>query len=202
MCNGGACTCREVGAAADGGAGVPIDAGRKRFELRMGPSPRELWMRIGDDTFYKSAERAEECFYIDLPSGDAPVELRASSPEGVSAAWTIRELGTTTKSWYDTFAFGCGSPGVCSFEELDAQRSDKSSAKVRGVGDRCGSVKVKGLSWDTGHAPDQLHPSELVVRLRLAIYKFAPTKPHGDDSCGKGRPPKPGAAPDDVPSAD
>ncbi len=29
----------------------------------------------------------------------------------------------------------------------------------------------------------------MVVRLVLDVYKFAPWKPHGDETCGKGRPP-------------
>ena len=37
----------------------------------------------------------------------------------------------------------------------------------------------------TGKAPDALHPSELLVRLTLDVYKFAPTKEHGDPSCEK-----------------
>ena len=36
-------------------------------------------------------------------------------------------------------------------------------------------MKVKGITWDTGRSPDQLHPSELLVRATLNIYKFVPT---------------------------
>lgn len=149
---------------------------------------------------YKNPERAETCFYVDLPTGDTPVELRASNPNGVSAQWTIRELGTKTKSWYDTFGFECGNPGVCSFEELDAARDKYAGLKKRGLHDPCGSVKVKGLTWDTGKSPDMQHPSELLVRLQLAVYKFAPWKVHGDETCGKGRPP--GDAGSDAPPGD
>jgi hypothetical protein len=178
LCSGDRCKCRDLAAPADGGAGVPED-GRKRFEIRM-TSPQPLWAQLAGASLYKSAEQAENCFYVDLAPGPVTVELRASFPDGVSAKWAIHELGTKTKSWYDTFAFACGSPGVCSFEELDDMRAEQAHAKR----DPCGSVKVKGVTWDTGKAPDQLHPSELLVRLTLDVYKFEPEKPHGD-TCTK-----------------
>jgi len=134
---------------------------------------------------YKSPERPEECFYIDLPSGNQPMELRASNPDGVSVAFQIHELGTQTKSWYDTFQFACGSPGVCSYDELEANKSQYANVPHQ-IYDRCGTTQVKGLAWDHGKAPDQEHPSELVVRFTLDIHKLAATKEHGDDTCLRG----------------
>jgi hypothetical protein len=184
LCQDNRCTCR--GEDGDGGVGVPETRDRKRYEVRLGPSPYELWVTVDKTTvLYKSPERAEGCFYIDLSTGTHAVELRASNAEGVSAVLQIHELGTRTRSWYDTFAFSCGSPGVCSFEELDANKAHYVAAK-RQMFDRCGTTKVKGISWDHGKAPDQLHPSELLVRLTLDIYKFAAWKRHGDDTCGEG----------------
>ena len=180
LCQDNLCRCRtdEPG---DGGVGVP-DTARKRYEIRL-TSPQELWVTINRQTvLYKSPERVEDCFYVDLPSGSHEVELRASNPDGVSAGMQIHELGTRTRSWYDTFAFRCGLPGVCSFEELAAQKAEL--AGKHNLFDRCGTTKIKELSWDHGKAPDQLHPSELLVRLTLDIYKFAAWKPHGDDTCG------------------
>jgi hypothetical protein len=181
LCSGDTCTCRELNAAGDGGAGVPTD-GTKRFEVRL-KSPNELWANVRGNAMYKSAERVEACFYVDLPTGDNPVELRASEPNGVAAAWSIKELGTQTKSWYDTFTFECGNPGVCSFEELDGKKAELKDPKA----DHCGSTKIKGITWDTGKSPDQLHPSELLVRATLNIYKFVPDRPHGDDCSKKQR---------------
>lgn len=196
LCQDNLCRCRsdEPG---DGGVGVP-DTGRKRYEIRM-TSPQELWVTINRSTvLYKSPERAEDCFYVDLPSGTQEVELRASNPDGVSAGLQIHELGTRTRSWYDTFAFRCGVPGVCSLEELEAHKAEY--AGKHNLFDRCGTTKVKGLSWDHGKAPDQLHPSELVVRLTLDIYKFAAWKPHGDDTCGTpGQGRRPASEPADEP---
>lgn len=178
LCNGESCTCRNLTSPGDGGAGMPDD-GHKRFEVRL-KSPNQLWAKVGDNAMYKSNERPEACWYVDLPSGDTQVELRASEPNGVAASWTIRELGTVTKSWYETFLFDCGNPGVCSFEELDSKKEELKNPKR----DRCGSVKVKGITWDTGRSPDQLHPSELLVKATLDVYKFVPTRPHGED-CSK-----------------
>lgn len=197
LCTADRCKCRDQSAAADGGAGVPED-GQKRFEIRM-TSPNELWATVQGAVLYKSPEQAETCFYVDLPSIDLPIELRASRPEGVAAKWTIRELGTKTKSWYDSFTFVCGSPGVCSFEDLDAAKAEQRHPKR----DLCGSVKVKGIGWDTGKAPDQLHPSELLVRLTLGIYKFVPSKPHGADcakKAAKAGEPEPAPAEEPAPS--
>src|SRR5262249_30851379 len=169
LCQDNHCTCR--GAGGDGGGGVPDTKDRKRYEVRLG-SPYDLWLTVNRTTLlYKSRERPEDCFYIDLPSGLQEVELRASNPDGVSVALQIHELGTRTKSWYDTFSFACGTPGVCSFEELDSQKAQYLAAR-RGLYDPCGTVRIKGLTWDHGKSPDQLHPSELVVRLTLGIYRF------------------------------
>jgi len=184
LCADNHCTCRGD-APGDGGVGVPETKDRKRYEIRM-TSAYDLWVTINRTTvLYKSPERAEACFYVDLPSGAQEVELRAENPDGVSAGLQIHELGTRTKSWYDTFAFSCGVPGVCSFEDLEAEKAQLTGAK-HSLFDRCGTTRVKGISWDHGKAPDQLHPSELVLRLTLDIYRFAAWKPHGDPTCGAG----------------
>jgi hypothetical protein len=184
LCQDNHCTCRGD-APGDAGVGVPETGDRKRYEIRLS-SAQDLWLTINRTTvLYKSPERADACFYVDLTTGTQQVELRASNPDGVSAGLEIHELGTRTKSWYDTFAFSCGVPGVCSFEDLEAGK-----ARYRGVKhnlfDRCGTTKVKGITWDHGKAPDQLHPSELVLRLTLDIYRFPAWKRHGDDTCGEG----------------
>ncbi len=176
LCEGDRCKCAS--GPGDGGAGVPTDT-KKRFEIRMN-SPYELWMSVGGNHMYKDAERPDACFYVDLPSGDTQIEMRASQPHGLSGTWTIRELGTQTKSFYDTLTFSCGNPGACSFDELDTKKTELKDPKH----DRCGSVKVKGLTWDTGRSPDQQYPSELLVRGTLDVYKFVPDRPHGED-CSK-----------------
>ena len=199
LCQDNHCSCR--GDQGDGGVGVPETKDRKRFEIRM-TSAYDLWTTIdGATVLYKNPERAEVCFYIDLPAGLHQVELRASNPDGVSAGLQIHELGTRTKSWYDTFAFACGVPGVCSFEDLDNQKAQY-AATQRGLYDRCGTTRITGLSWDHGKSPDQLHPSELLLRLTLDIYRFAAWKQHGDDTCGerggrRGAPDEPTPPPDE-----
>ena len=199
LCADNRCSCRADDGG-DGGVGVPETAAKKRYEFRIGPSPYELWVSINQTTvLYKSAERPEVCFYVDLPTGAQHVELRASNPEGVSLGLQIHELGTKTRSWYDTFAFSCGAPGPCSFEELAANKAQYATAK-RSMFDACGTTKVKGISWDHGKAPDQEHPSDLVVRLTLDIYKFAAWKPSGDPTCGQGGGRGPGGEPEPPPA--
>jgi hypothetical protein len=192
LCAGDHCNCHDEAAPGDGGAGAPIDDAHKRFEIRL-KSPQAIWATVGQTRMYKSVERAEACFYVDLPAGETPVELRASDPNGAAGAWEIHELGTKTKSYYDTFSFNCGVPGVCSFDELNDTKQQL-AAKKKNVQDLCGSTRIRQLTWDTGHAPDQMHPDDLVVRLHLDVYKWAPYKEHGDPSCGHGKPPGEGSA--------
>lgn len=176
-CNGESCKC----ATSSEEVGVPDQEGYKRFEVRL-KSPQAVWFKLRDNMMYKDAERVEACFYVDLPTGDTPIEMRASDPNGVSAEWTVKEFGAVTKSLYDSFAFNCGNPGVCSFDELREKKAEHVAQGSKT--DKCGSVKVTGLSWDTGRSPDQLHPAELLVRATLNVYKFVPDRPHGED-CSK-----------------
>jgi hypothetical protein len=181
LCQGDRCNCRK---GADD-AGLPEAAGVKRFEIQM-KSAQELWVTLAQHQLYKDKERAVACFYLDLAPGKHALELRASNPDGVSAELEVHELGTKTKSWYETFKFSCGHPGVCSFEALDNAKTEL-HAQVKGnLYDACGSTKIRGLEWDHGKAPDGAHPSELLVRLALDIYKFEPDKKHGDATCGPG----------------
>lgn len=181
LCSGDHCKCRDKTAPADGGAGVPDDQ-KKRFEIRLA-SAQELWATVGPNTLYKSPEQAEACWYIDLSPGDTEVTMRGSDKNGVSAAIAIHELGTQTKSWYDTLEFNCGAPGVCSYDEL-TEIKQKLAEHKRGIGDMCGSTKIKNLTWDAQHAPDALHPGDLLVHLVLDVYKRVPDKAHGDTTCG------------------
>lgn len=182
LCREQACTCRNPDDVADGGAGVPENASRKRFELRVGPTDGPMWLTVDDMVFFKSRERATDCFYVDLPSGDHRVRLRASRSPGVQAAVAISEYGAASKSWYQSFRFACGLAGVCSHEELDELRAEYRKVR-RGVHDDCGSVKIKGLAWDSGTAPDRQHPEDLAVEFTLQIYNFVPDKVHGDAAC-------------------
>jgi hypothetical protein len=101
----------------------------------------------------------------------------------VSFALEIHELGTDTKSWYDTFEFKCGHPGVCTFAELDEK--GKTTKVKGGLYDSCGSTRIKNVVWDHGKVPDTQVPSELALQGTLDIYKFKPTKAHGE-TCGAG----------------
>jgi len=190
-CDDNACKCRSGNDEA--GIGVPTD-GRKRFEVRL-ESAYDLWVTLPETTLYKSPETAVACFYVDLSPGKHPVTLRASNPAGVSFALEVHELGTDTKSWYDTFEFKCGHPGVCSFAELDDKKTASRVNVKRGLHDACGSTKIKSVIWDHGKSPDAQVPSEFAMQFSVDIYKFKPWKPQGD-ACGEGtgRAPNPGGA--------
>jgi hypothetical protein len=182
LCSGQSCTCMQ----SPEEAGAPEGGGLKRFEIKLGPTPHDLWLTLPGHVLYKSAERPDSCFYVDLPTGSHTFELRASQPDSVSAAVEISELGAKTKSAYQTFRFTCGSPGgVCSFEELDGKKAEYQGVK-KNTHDPCGSTKVREIVWDTGKSPDHQVPSELAMRFVLQVYKFVPEKPSGDPSCGAG----------------
>jgi hypothetical protein len=162
----------------------------KRVELRL-RSSHELWLRVGEQTFVKDRERAEACFYIDLPSpgiGERPkpldVELRASNADGVSAGLAINEMGVEARSWYRTFDFTCGVPGACSFEELDElKESSRRAVADHTLYDPCGSIRVRNLHWDSRVAPDHEYPGDLTLHLALEVLGGAPERPRGDPNC-------------------
>lgn len=180
LCTGQTCTCRGPDAPVDA-AGTP-DPGVKRFEFRVGPSEHDLWVTVDDMVLYKGVARAEDCFYVDLGAGDHAVGLRAHHGGGLSAAVAISEYAPATASWYQTYRFACGVPGVCSHDEIDAYKASLAQYR-RGIHDPCGSVKIKNVTWDTGVAPDAMHPDDLALGLTLDVYDFAPKHPHGDPAC-------------------
>jgi hypothetical protein len=189
LCSGTRCTCRSE----DADIGK-APAGYKRFEVVLGPNQHELWATIGDQVFYKSLERAQECFYVDLPAGEHPVELQAQGEAGFGARLKISEKGEGAW-WYDTFEFACGAPGLCDHDGLDSWKRRIAQYK-EGKHDPCGSVRVLGIDWQTGRMPDMLHPEDFLLQATLKVYKFAPKHPPGDSSCDpsggepvKGQPP-------------
>jgi hypothetical protein len=182
LCEGDKCTCRDLDKPEDGGAGYPDRPGQKRFELHVGPAENELWVKVDDMVLYKSDQKSEDCFYVDLGPGPHKVQLRASRDGGLSASLDVHELGATSKSWYDTFHFACGSPGVCSTDELDEWKGELAKY-TRSLWDGCGSTKIKQVAWDAGRAPDQQHPKELQLDFVLDVYQFQPDLPHGDPQC-------------------
>lgn len=184
LCQADRCTCRDPAAPADGGAGTPAE-GQKRFEIRVGPMEHALWVMVDGMVLFKTEATAEQCFYLDLAPGEHSLRVRAHHEYGVSAAVKVSEYGVATRSWYDTYRFNCGAPGVCGFDDLAAYKQSVAQMK-RGKHDPCGSVKVKGLSWDTGRAPDNEHPDDLALGLTLVVYEFAPRAPHGDPACDDG----------------
>ncbi|MEZ4362541.1 MAG: hypothetical protein R3B48_20285 [Kofleriaceae bacterium] len=162
----------------------------KRLEIRL-RSTHELWLRIGEWTFYKDRERAEACYYIDVPAPGVgerakvhEVELRGSNDDGVSVGLALNELGVAARTWYQTFRFACGVPGVCTFDELDGLKAAATrAARGHALYDPCGSLRVSKVRWDTRVAPDHPYPGDLVMKLSLEVFHFAPERPRGDPAC-------------------
>ncbi len=180
LCQGDACRCRE----SDDDAGSP-PGGFKRFEVRLGPSDDPLWATVDGMVLFKSDQRPESCFYVDLKTGKHAVALRGRGKQGLSAAIAIAEQGGAEDAtwWYRTFDFQCGTPGQCDLETIENWKREV--AKLAGKHDPCGSTKVQGMRWETGRMPDRNHPDDLALHLTLSVYEFTPTNPPGSDECDK-----------------
>ncbi|MEM9489928.1 MAG: hypothetical protein AAGC55_12340 [Myxococcota bacterium] len=175
-CQDGACTCRTL----DLSAGLPDEPDRKRFEFIVGPADNELWVMVGDMVLYKSYERAKDCFYIDLPPGKHPVKLRAKGSQGFAARLTVLEMGKLGE--YDTLEFICGGPGLCEVQTLKNWQASLATYK-RNAHDPCGSTKIRDLRWNSGPAPNRVHPLELELDFVLDVYRFEPKRPSGHPAC-------------------
>jgi hypothetical protein len=180
LCSTDRCDCRDQTAPADGGAGVPDGEETKRYEVHVGPAENGVWVTVDGMVLYKSDERAEDCFYVDLKPGKHQVTVQASRGGGIAAKVAISEYAPGTESWYDTFNFDCGMP--CSYDDLDAWKASL-ARYTRGIHDPCGSTKIADIAWDAGRAADQLHPQDLYLELVLDVYKFAPDYPHDAPEC-------------------
>lgn len=170
LCQGDKCLCRS----SDGDAGSP-DSSHKRYEVRIGPSDDPLWVTVDDMVLFKSRERADACFYIDLQPGEHPVAIRGKGIDGgLSVAVQIAEQGGKDSAtwWYDTFDFNCGSPGQCTLDTVREWRSRIES--LAGKHDPCGSTKIEKIQWETGRMPDRVHPDDLLVKFALNVYQFTP----------------------------
>ena len=174
LCQMEYCACRDD----DEAPGEPPSKAVKRYEIKIGPIDNDLWVTVGGSTFYKSRERATDCYYIDLPEGSHKMTVRGHGEDGFAAHVSVSERGEL--GWYDTFDFDCG--GMC---DLDSLKQWKASlAKfTRSIHDPCGSTKVLGVAWESGVAPDKEHPQDLHVELMLKVYSFEPEFASGDPEC-------------------
>lgn len=174
------CQCRAPATedAPHGGSAGEPEPGFKRYEIRLGPTEDELWATVDDMVFYKTRERGEECYYVDLRPGKHPVTLRAQAAAGFAARMTIAEQGAL--GWYDTFTFDCSTPNRCAMADL---RDWDEAVRARPIHDPCGSTKIRDIRWQTGRVPDRLHPDEIQLDLVLDIYRFTPEHGPGDAAC-------------------
>lgn len=181
LCEGSACRCRE----GDDDAGQP-PAGHKRFEVRLGVADDPMWVVVDGMILYKSRDRPESCFYVDLVPGKHAIGLRAvGDAEGMSAALAVGEQGGAEDAtwWYRTFDFQCGTPEPCDVGTLEAWKRE--AAVMEGKHDPCGSTKVEQIRWETSRSPDRDRPDELILRFTLDVYKFTPANPPGSEECDK-----------------
>lgn len=170
LCSGTLCTCVEGATKPNAGKPAP---GSKRYEVRVGPTPNELWVGVGPHMLFKSRERPTECFYLDLLPGTHHVTIRGTGEAAFGAATSISEQTPSGTDWFETLRFACGTH-VCSLENLKDWITE---ARGRGSKhDPCGSTKVASIEYRTGRLPDGIHPSDLFVELDLEVYKFTPTK--------------------------
>ena len=159
---------------------MPEQHGLKRYQIKLGPVANELWLKVDDMVLYKSSERSTACFYVDLHAGKHPLTLQVQGAPSFAARLSISEIGAAGR--YDTFAFACGGPSQCDLAQL--KRWQRSLAKYRRkVHDPCGSTKIRDINWQTGLAPDGMHPDALQLDLVLDVYSFVPKHPPGHPAC-------------------
>jgi hypothetical protein len=180
LCETAECQCSDdpskIGIAAEG---------LKRFRVELGPSESQIWATINKNVLYKGVERARACFYIDLPSGEHPITLRATGEAGFGAGLRMSEVGGESDGgpwFYESFNFNCGAPGLCSKQALRDWRESISHVSA-GKHAPCGSVRILGIDWTTGRVPDMLHPEDFLLEATMKIYKFLPHNPPGTESC-------------------
>lgn len=188
-CQGGICSCRS-GGADDEETSAP-EEGRKRFEFRVGTSPGTAWVIVDkgerEQRLYKSGQRAEDCFYLDLAPGPHEIVVRgkaaASEPEGgVGLMVRIAEYHPGGPAWYDAFRFECGFPGPCDVDTLKSWKREAERNR-RSYRDPCGTSRITALGWETGRMPDAQHPEEVQLRFTLHVGQRAPEHPPEDPTC-------------------
>jgi hypothetical protein len=183
--SGDFCACRAPDGADDAEKAPPAE-GLKRFEVRVASSDGQAWVTIdGRERLYKSPERAEDCYYLDLAPGDHTVSLRAKSQTeagGVGAALSVSEYNAKNGLWYDAFRFGCGAPGACAKEQIEDWKAAVEKDRTK-MWDPCSATKIRSLAWETGRMPDALHPEEIKVTFTLKIATNPPSRPPRDPEC-------------------
>lgn len=178
-CDVGRCTCRTD----DPGEDSLPEAPAKRFEFRLGSSTGVGWVTVNSHVLYKSAERAEDCFYLDLMPGKHQVSLALhAEDEQAGVGGELRIAEHADAAWYSTLHFLCGLPGACDRETLRAWKENL--AEKRGaLWDPCGGTKVEGVSWDLERAPDAPTPGKVLLTFTLNVYDFVPRHPPGSEQC-------------------
>jgi hypothetical protein len=179
LCESSACRCTDDPAAAG-----EAPEGFKRFKVVLGPTEGELWGMIDGNLFYKSRERAVECYYVDLETGDHPISLRAKGRGGFGARMLISEIGAAGPWFYDSFEFACGAPGLCDHQGLRNWKR-RVAAVDAGKHAPCGSVRIFGIDWQTGRMPDNVHPEDFFLQASMKIYPSLPNSPPGTATCTK-----------------
>ncbi|MCA9239573.1 MAG: hypothetical protein KDA37_05215 [Planctomycetales bacterium] len=177
-CNPSGCEC--VASAEQ--AGIP-DAGKKRYEVHVGPMEHALWVRVGDQILYKDESRAERCFYLDLAEGRHDVIAQAYNNTAIGFQLQVSELNAAHKSRYDTYQFQCGGPGPC--DPFDLREYAQANRFPNNLRDPCGSTKVRGVRWETKRLPDGENLAQLELHFTLDIAGFSPKHPSGAPACAR-----------------
>jgi len=177
------CSCRKPG---EGDLeNLPVAEGKKRYELRLETNPGAGYVLLDGMRFYQSRETSQECWYVDLAVGDHKVQVqgvaeRKGSPVGL--AFTLAEYQPAGPAWYDAFTFSCGAGTGCELADLKELRR-QIQVDRRKVSDPCGTARILGVSWDSGRAPDGLHPNDVTLGFTLTVSPREPESRPWDPSC-------------------
>jgi hypothetical protein len=156
-------------------------AGHRRFEIRL---PQAIGTRSAVDIDGIGAVVRDEndaegsCFYLDLdPGATYRVRYLAAAHDrnrGLTAAFSVRELGPDGDSWYDVVQQRCGTNDTpCHHESVqDWTRSIEGGHRFH---DPCGSTRIAGMRVDGGLY--DRHFADVQISFDLTLRHHPPTAP-------------------------
>jgi hypothetical protein len=187
-CADGKCTCRALdnygratGDPASRGTEGEIAAGQKRFEFRTGRGFDRTSVTIESrGTLLKDTTMPESaCAYVDLPPGHYRVVVRVQAKDkgqGIQPHLMIKEYGSETKDWYDSFGFSCGGVAQgCIKDDMNIWL-DQVRSVPRGIFDKCGSTRATDISWRVEHSPEQAMQDLVLELTRVQVPAALPAR--------------------------
>ena len=159
------------------------EAGLQALRGPARPGRRPLWVTVDGMVLYKSRERAEDCFYVDLAPGEHQVDAaRRGDGRPVGARWRSpsrrrrgRDLVVRHLRLRVRHARACAT-----LDELDELEGASRQAQARQARPVRLDQGARASRWDTGRMPDQRPPERARARSSPSTSTSSrPTSPPG-----------------------